>query len=435
MFFQRFSTREELLRFSIPGALGPTERETRKQLLQWYQRFAGLQPQIVARLEDNPTREYELGRLDERGSIVGPPRSGTAGPVVKIPTKTGFSMNAPPLLNLEIRLSDVWPPEAWRDVTVLLAVSGGADSVALLRAMRSLKKAGPGRLLAAHFNHGLRAEESDADETFVVELCRRCDVPCEVGRAAGGDSLSARGGEGLEAAARRVRYNFLRQTAARVGARYVVTAHTADDQVETILHRILRGTGIAGLAGMARCRPLGEATTLIRPLLGVRRAELIAYLEPLGQPYRTDSSNTDTRLTRNRLRHELLPQLAERYNPAIDEALLRLGSLAGEVQAVVDRLVLDLAERNVIERDGATDLDAASLAEKPRYLIRELFMHVWRSRDWPLQAMGYAEWDQLAEMLLAAERAKTTKMFPGGVTARRDGDRLWLRRENEAVDR
>ena len=146
-----------------------------------------------------------------------------------------------------------------------------------------------------------------------------------------------------EATARTARYAFLQETAERFGARYVVTGHTADDQAETILHRIVRGTGIAGLAGMARVRPLGPAATLIRPLLDFRRLELLAYLTDLGQPFRSDSSNSDTAFTRNRIRCRLLPELAAEYNPGVVASLVRLGRLAGEVQSVVDALVEDLA--------------------------------------------------------------------------------------------
>ncbi|MBN2216792.1 MAG: tRNA lysidine(34) synthetase TilS, partial [Pirellulales bacterium] len=326
-------------------------------------------------------------------------------------------------LELETRLADDWPPEQWHDLTVLVAVSGGSDSVALLRAMAALKTDGSGRLMAAHFNHATRGHESDEDEAFVVGLCRRLDVPCLVGRAAE-DAASNSGGEGIEAALREARYEFLRHSAAQAGARYLVTGHTADDQAETILHRILRGTGIGGLAGMARIRPLGEATTLVRPLLGFRRAELVDYLDALGQPYRVDSSNANSQFTRNRLRHELLPLLAERYNPAIGEALLRLGNLAAEVQTVVDHLVRDLADRAIVEHGGRIAVNTAAVANEPRYLVRELLIAAWRGRGWPEQSMGRAEWDQLAEMLLTSRPRK--KMFPGEVTARRDDDRLWL---------
>ena len=327
---------------------------------------------------------------------------------------------APPH-TFESGLAAAWPPEAWQDVTVLLAVSGGADSVALLRAMRALKAGGEGRLVAAHLNHQLRAEQSEADEAFVVELCRRLGVTCEVHRVRV-EQLAADSGDGLEAAARQARYDFLQNTAARLGARYVVTAHTADDQAETILHRIIRGTGIAGLSGMMRARPLGPAATLIRPLLGFRRVEILDYLKHLGQPYRLDSSNDDPRFTRNRIRRQLLPELAEHFNAGVVDALLRLGSLAGEVQRVVDRLVEDLVDRCVVdERAEGVRISTQPLADQPRYVQRELLISVWRSQNWPMQAMGFAQWDLLAEMISACRDNSTSaprkQMFPGGVLA------------------
>ncbi|MBN2475012.1 MAG: tRNA lysidine(34) synthetase TilS [Pirellulales bacterium] len=339
----------------------------------------------------------------------------------------------PTLHPFEASFRRAWPPEAWRDVTVLAAVSGGADSVALLRAMRALKRGGAGRLCASHFNHGLRGEESAADEAFVTELCRRLGVPCQVGRPPGG-AVADDAGDGLEAAARAARYGFLQRAAARLGARYVVTAHTADDQAETILHRILRGTGVGGLAAMSRARALGPAATLLRPLLAFRRSELTAYLDDLGQSYRADSSNADTRLTRNRIRHELLPQLAAQYNSNVVEALLRLGSLAAEVQGVVDAIVDDLADRCGRREDPDTLwIDAAALAGQPRFVVRELLMAAWRRQDWPMQAMGFAQWDLLAEMIgnctdSAPSALPPRQTLPGNVLAEPADGRLRLKR-------
>ncbi|MHC4178225.1 MAG: tRNA lysidine(34) synthetase TilS [Planctomycetota bacterium] len=333
---------------------------------------------------------------------------------------------------LETKLAAAWPPEAWQEVTTLLAVSGGADSVALMRAMGALSGGGEGRLWVAHFNHHLRGDESAADEVFVVDLCRRFDLPCEVGRAHA-DQLVADSSDGLEAAARAARYEFLQQTAARLGARYVVTAHTADDQAETILHRIIRGTGIGGLEGMERARALGPAATLIRPLLGIRRAELLAYLDDLGQSYRSDSSNQDTRLTRNRIRHDLLPRLTRQFNPGVVDALLRLGRLAGEAQAVIQAVSEKLFEQCVLcESPQVVQIDAAALADQPRHVIRELLMAAWRKQDWPMQAMGFAQWGQLAEMISACGAVSAQwppkQTFPGSVLAEPVRGRLLLRR-------
>ncbi len=335
---------------------------------------------------------------------------------------------------LETRFAHTWPPEAWQDVTVLVAVSGGADSVAMLRAMKSLAGGGEGTLRGAHFNHQLRSPGADDDEAFVVELCNRLGVPCEVGRGRV-DRLAAETGDGLEAAARAARYDFLKMAAAKVGARYVVTAHTADDQAETILHRIVRGTGIAGLGGMARARPLGEATTLIRPMLAFRRSELIAYLDELGQPYRHDLSNDDIQFTRNRIRHQLLPELAEQFNPGVVDALLRLGTLAGEVRTVIDRIVDDLTRR-CVSHDGADTVrsDAAALTGQPRYVVRELLIAVWRDCHWPMQAMGFTQWELLADMALRAADDSTSMprkhVFPGSILVQKKGSELFLRRTN-----
>ena len=176
-----------------------------------------------------------------------------------------------------------------------------------------------------------------------------------------------------------------------MGARFVATAHTADDQAETILHRIVRGTGIRGLSGMARARPLGHAT-LIRPLLAMRRTELQAYLDAIKQPYRHDASNADLRFTRNRIRHETMPHLRECYNTSATEALLRLGSLAGEAQAVVDELVEELFTRCVkTESPEAVRMELDTLQNRPRYLLRELLMAVWQRQGWPLAVDGPAQ--------------------------------------------
>ena len=321
------------------------------------------------------------------------------------------------------KLAAAWPADQWHDVTVLVAVSGGADSVALLRGLAAVRLAGPGRLVGAHFNHHLRGAESDADEQFVVELCRSIGLACEVGRADA--SLAAATSDGLEAAARAARYAFLQSAAERLGARYVVTAHTADDQAETILHRIVRGTGLAGLAGMPRSRSLGPAVTLLRPMLGLRRADVVSFLAELGQPYCEDATNLDADFTRNRLRHELLPQLAEQYNPQAAEALLRLGRLAGEAQSVISGLVEKLLPACVrCEGPSRISIDCRKLATEPRAIVRELLIAAWRRQGWGEQAMGYDHWERLADLVQGTAPGSLT--LPGAVQATRRGDELTL---------
>lgn len=331
----------------------------------------------------------------------------------------------------EQKLILAWPTAVWQDVTVLVAVSGGPDSVALLRGLASIDGRGAGgqgegQLIAAHFNHGLRGEQAAADEAFVIELCQRLQIGCRVGRAGengGGAALSG------EAALRTARYQFLSDAARHVGARYVATGHTADDQAETVLHRIVRGTGIAGLAGMRRHRQLIPGVSLVRPLLNVSRREVLDYLAGIGQSYREDHSNADLRYTRNRLRHKLLPHLAAKYNPGVVDAVTRLAALAGEVQDVMARLVDDLSTRCVMaDGPGEVTLDCDVLASAPRFLVRELLIAIWRRQGWSLQAMGFQRWEELAELVLASPEVLPLwkKVFPGPVVATREGRVLRL---------
>ncbi|HEY2759576.1 MAG TPA: tRNA lysidine(34) synthetase TilS, partial [Pirellulales bacterium] len=240
--------------------------------------------------------------------------------------------------NLPEQLGDGWPPAEWSEVGVLVAVSGGPDSVALLRALADLKQkvGGAGRLIVGHFNHQLRPEADD-DADFIADLAGRLELRIEQGRGEVRE-LSKLRGDGVEAAAREARYEFLLRAAEQCGSRYVVVGHTADDQVETVLFNFLRGTGLAGLGSIQRVRPLSAAVSLMRPMLGLRRIDLLAYLRSIGQPFRTDATNLGSDFMRSRLRNELLPMLREKYNPDVDGALLRLAKVAGDAQKLIERL-------------------------------------------------------------------------------------------------
>lgn len=328
------------------------------------------------------------------------------------------------------KLARSWPPEQWRDVTVVLAVSGGADSVSLLRGVVELSRGGAGRVVVAHFNHGLRPGEADLDEAFVADLSRKLGLPCVVGRP--DQPLTRRpAGKASESAARDARYRFLRATAAQWGARYAATAHTADDQAETILHRIARGTGLRGLRGIPRARPLIPGVTLLRPLLPVRRQEARAYLQSLGQDFREDSSNRDRRFTRNRIRCQILPQLVESCNRDVVSALVRLGSLAEQVQRVLDGLANDLVRQCLgghptANQTRCVEFDCRPLAGAPAVLAAEVFAALWRLRHWPLKHMGFDEWSALAAMAQTPPARAAARVFPGGIRAERAGERLRL---------
>jgi len=326
-------------------------------------------------------------------------------------------------------LAASWPAEQWKDVSVVVAVSGGADSVALLRALAVLKQPGAGKLTAAHFNHRLRGDESDGDQQFVTQLCQKLGLLCAVGSST--PLALESGGDGLEAAARDARYAFLQATAEQLGARYVVTAHTADDQAETVLQRVLRGTGLSGLAGIPRARTLGPAVTLLRPLLEIRRGQILDYLRMIEQPWREDSTNAELHFQRNRIRNELVPLLERDYNRAAVEALLRLAKLAADAQQVIDEQVSALLAAAVNwDGENAASVDCRKLAGRPRHLVRELLLRVWTLRSWPLQSMGFAEWDLLAGMALGTPEspASSKRILPGNVEALRHANDLCLRR-------
>lgn len=330
-------------------------------------------------------------------------------------------------------LAQAWSPDRWRDVTTIAAVSGGPDSVALLRALLALRRPGAGRIIVAHFNHRLRGQESDDDERFVRYLADRWDLACEIGQADLGDQHPEPTGRlSSEDAARSARYAFLSETAAGRGARYVVTGHTADDQAETVLHRLVRGTGIRGLAGIQTYRELLHGVSLVRPLLQVRRQTLIEYLALLGQDYRQDGSNQHPQFTRNRIRHDLIPRLEAEYNAQLTPALGRLAAFADEVQQWLEQQANEWLSASALRDDwdqaGPIDLDCRVLRKVRPLVVRELFVQIWRLRGWPRQAMTFEKWNQLARMVHQQVRdsQRCQSIFPGGIVAGRTGDRLTL---------
>ncbi|MBX7071551.1 MAG: tRNA lysidine(34) synthetase TilS [Pirellulales bacterium] len=324
---------------------------------------------------------------------------------------------------LESRLLADWPADRWRDVNVLVAVSGGPDSVAMLRALIAIRTAGAGRLIVGHFNHQLRGAESDADEQFVRDLAQSLGLDARIGKSQV-QRPSEASRRAWEEVARDERYGFLTQSAGELGARYIAMAHTADDQVETVLHRLIRGTGIGGLAGIPRARHLGAAS-LIRPLLDVTRGEVLAYLQKLGQDYRVDRTNAEPLATRNRIRLELLPLLREGYNANVDEAIRNLARLAGEAQQVIGERALELAERAATRADESIEINCRLLTGEPPHLVRECLVQLWRSAGWHEQAMGFSQWQMLAQLATADVSTASARMLPGGIRAERKQE--WLR--------
>lgn len=277
---------------------------------------------------------------------------------------------------------------------VIAAVSGGADSVAMLFALYLLRDELGIALEAAHFNHHLRGAESDRDEAFVTDFCGRYDIPLHLG-----SGRIVPGKKGLEAAARDARYAFLRSLPGKVA-----TAHTADDNAETVLMRLIRGTGLKGLGAIA---PVSG--NVIRPMLTVTRDDVEAFLEEYALPHVEDSSNETDDFLRNRIRHGILP-LMRAENTRIGENLSAMALLLRQDEACLQAMIPEEQMPDV------SRLKAMEPALRRRALERFL------------KAQGVREPEQIhilqAEQLLYHWSPSAAMQFPGGVTIGRQYDRL-----------
>jgi tRNA(Ile)-lysidine synthase len=244
--------------------------------------------------------------------------------------------------------------------SVLVAVSGGADSVALLYSLAALADTWRLRVHALHVDHGLRAD-SARDAEFVRGLAERLSVPVEVATV----TVERRGS--LEAAARAARYAALAASADRIGAARIALGHTADDQAETVLMRVLQGAGLRGLAGIPPVRD-----RMIRPLIECRRADVVAELRRRGLEWVEDPSNADPKFLRNRIRHELLPWLCESVSPEIADGLVRVAAAARTTVGALDRIAASELERFATFGDCAVTLPVASLRALPRDVAAEV---------------------------------------------------------------
>jgi tRNA(Ile)-lysidine synthase len=301
---------------------------------------------------------------------------------------------------------------------VLVAVSGGADSVALLHLLHALAPTFPLTVLAAHLDHGMRPESAQ-DAEFVRSLCagldivlfeERVDVP----------ALAAQGRRGLEETARAARRQFLFETAARQECAAIALGHHRGDQAETILFRLLRGSALTGLAAM---RP--RSALLIRPLLSFSRQQILDFLAGRGLPFVEDASNSDVAFTRNRIRHQVLPLLRE-FNPRVEEHLARFSSRLtleedyweGEER----RLLAELGQVGVGEvRFARSGLLALHPAMRLRLVRRALL-----SVRGDLNGIAACHLEGIEELLLA-DRSQAELNLPGGWAGRRY-EQLWLRR-------
>jgi tRNA(Ile)-lysidine synthase len=292
-------------------------------------------------------------------------------------------------LEMPMNIPDSSMAGVWKH-GIVTAVSGGADSVAMLRFLEQRSPAKT-QLTVCHVNHRLRGEESDADAEFVRNLAAKFQLRYVEHRMENNSKWS-------EDAARKRRYNFLVQTTEQIGFRYLATAHTANDQTETVLHRIIRGTGLTGLAGMIPMRQITPAVTLIRPFLNVHRQEILDYLDSLGQSFCHDSTNNENDYTRNKIRNQLLPTLREMFNPKIDDAVCRLSYLAKENGEVLDELIGKILDQSVLRKtENEILIDSAKLQNYSPATLREVFVRLWKDACFPQRDMDLEHWESLVE--------------------------------------
>jgi len=320
---------------------------------------------------------------------------------------------------------------------VAVACSGGADSVALLRILLDLRDELGVVLSVAHFHHQIRGAEADADKQFVEDLAARLQLEfyCGSGNVpahAAAEKIS------LETAARDLRHQWFARLITQSKADKIATAHTLDDQAETVLMRILRGTGARGLAGIA---PAQKAKHLVRPLLTTSRLEIETYLKTLGQPWQQDASNLDTRHTRNRVRHMLLPLLEREFNPAIRQTLADMAELAqaedeywnNELSSLLPRLAHEgkpsRSGRSLSgESKNVLGLDLSALQRLPLAVRRQA---IYESA----KRLGVSlEFKHVQQLTTLAEHEKPGKkvVLPDGLVANRTARELQFSRLNPA---
>lgn len=336
-----------------------------------------------------------------------------------------------PLLTESIR--SYWPESMWHDTTVLVAVSGGADSVALLHGILELASSKT-RVVVAHFNHAVRGAESDGDMDFVRELAVSKGLPFVIDTREGvvsspKDHQDAGEPRFSEAHLRELRHRFLKQSAMRLGASWIATGHHADDCVETFLHHLLRGSGPAGLAAMAPTRRLTPSLQLVRPLLGVHRREIVDYLREHGLSFRNDSSNDTSDYTRNRIRNELLPWLRHyARSEGLDRRLWNASQLIREEHMVIESLAsawlnnldvinLDVTKLGIADDFVAYEFDLHACMDTPWPVVREGFVRLWHDWGWPLREMSQSHWNRIRKLIdrAAASKHPQRLQLPGNI--------------------
>lgn len=304
----------------------------------------------------------------------------------------------------------------WSKHRVLVAVSGGADSVALFRTIIGLRnELAPSAITpeVVHVNHGIREGSAEGDAGFVRDLAKTFDAKFHLKRISwAGDGASELKSEN---ALRELRYEAILEVAREIGARYVFTGHHQGDQVETILFRIFRGTGLAGLTGIPAVRVVDETVSLVRPFLEVGRETILAALAAWEQDFCHDESNDGDDYSRNFLRNTILPQARNYFGPHVDQSILRLAQHAGDSIELEQARVQEFFNSHHVEFNVESGRRQTRFARKdfsgiPPMLVRAILIEVWRKNDWPLGAMTSVRWHELSALILQEDLCRVLNL-------------------------
>jgi len=333
------------------------------------------------------------------------------------------------------QLASRLPADFGRSKRVIVAVSGGSDSLALIHLLRlwRSREMGPAEttdleLIAFHFDHGWHEQSTEIARWVRHELARveiptiirrRTDVaprPFESWDPVLPPPAAPSSGPQSEAVARSLRYAALADVARQLSAPWALTGHTRDDQVETVLMRIARGTGLSGLAGIPARRALNSDCQLLRPLLSATRAQLRDFLERSGCSFQEDPTNADPGWTRNKVRRSVLPWLRENFSPQLDNSLLGLAALADDYQVVVGSLATAYQEALIDQAETGLTVAIQPLSGLSEPAVRSLLHYWWSQARLPEQEMSQAHWRKLTALVVRPPtRPGLTRPWPSQV--------------------
>ena len=311
---------------------------------------------------------------------------------------------------------------------VLVGVSGGADSVSLVHILAEISSLFSLGLGIAHLNHCLRGEESDRDEHFVRDLAEKLSLPCFVGRK-DADAYRQKHSLSPEEAAREIRYDFLNATAREKGFNRIALGHHADDNAELILMFLLRGSGPAGLSGI----PPAREKKYIRPLMDLSRPDILAYMEEKNAAYVTDSSNSDSKYLRNRVRHELIPHLKTHYSPGIVPTLNRVSEILRDEEQWLSGITEELFQKILISAEKNTIvLSVSGLGEMQTAAQRRVLRHALSCVKGNLRGITFAHTEKILSVLRPDEECRFLDL-PDRIRVTKQGNLLCFSAEAESL--